>query len=96
MPHYLTEASQDGIRNHAEEVCRAVPHMGVIIYNRANSKLNADMLEQLAEICPNLIGFKDGVGEIENMVTIRRLGDRFSRTSVACRQPKSTPPLTRR
>ena len=29
--------------------------------------------------CPNLIGFKDGVGEIENMVTIRRrLGDRFS------------------
>jgi 5-dehydro-4-deoxyglucarate dehydratase len=53
--------------------------MGVIIYNRANSKLNADMLEGLAERCPNLIGFKDGVGEIENMVTIRRrLGDRFS------------------
>ena len=79
MPHYLTEASQDGIRNHAEEVCKAVPNMGVIIYNRANSKLNADMLEILAERCPNLIGFKDGVGEIENMVTIRRrLGERFS------------------
>ena len=51
----------------------------MILYNRANSKLNADMLEGLAERCPNLIGFKDGVGEIENMVTIRRrLGDRFS------------------
>jgi 5-dehydro-4-deoxyglucarate dehydratase len=37
------------------------------------------MLERLADSCPNLIGFKDGVGEIENMVTIRRrLGDRFS------------------
>ncbi len=37
------------------------------------------MLERLADTCPNLIGFKDGVGEIENMVTIRRrLGDRFS------------------
>jgi len=49
------------------------------VYNRANSKLNADMLERLADTCPNLIGFKDGVGEIENMVTIRRrLGDRFS------------------
>uniref|UniRef100_UPI00163EAC74 dihydrodipicolinate synthase family protein n=1 Tax=Burkholderia gladioli TaxID=28095 RepID=UPI00163EAC74 len=56
-----------------------VPDIGVIIYNRANSKLNADMLERLAERCPNLIGFKDGVGEIEAMVTIRRrLGDRFA------------------
>lgn len=37
------------------------------------------MLERLADSCPNLIGFKDGVGEIEAMVTVRRrLGDRFS------------------
>lgn len=79
MPHYLTEASQEGIADHAEQVCKAVPDIGVIIYNRANSKLNADMLERLAERCPNLIGFKDGVGEIEAMVTIRRrLGDRFA------------------
>ncbi|PEH81259.1 5-dehydro-4-deoxyglucarate dehydratase [Burkholderia gladioli] len=79
MPHYLTEASQEGIADHAEQVCKAVPDIGVIIYNRANSKLNADMLERLAERCPNLIGFKDGVGEIESMVTIRRrLGDRFA------------------
>lgn len=27
MPHYLTEASQDGIADHAEEVCKAVPGM---------------------------------------------------------------------
>ncbi|MCA8168461.1 5-dehydro-4-deoxyglucarate dehydratase [Burkholderia gladioli] len=79
MPHYLTEASQEGIADHAEQVCKAMPDIGVIIYNRANSKLNADMLERLAERCPNLIGFKDGVGEIEAMVTIRRrLGDRFA------------------
>jgi 5-dehydro-4-deoxyglucarate dehydratase len=79
MPHYLTEASLDGIAAHVEQVCRAVPNIGVIVYNRANSKLNADSLERLAGSCPNLIGFKDGVGEIENMVTIRRrLGDRFS------------------
>ena len=79
MPHYLTEASQEGIAAHVEQVCNAVKNIGVIVYNRANSKLNADMLEQLADRCPNLIGFKDGVGEIEAMVTIRRqLGDRFS------------------
>jgi len=79
MPHYLTEAPQEGIAEHAEQVCKAIPNLGVIIYNRANSKLNADMLERLAERCPNLIGFKDGVGDIEAMVTVRRrMGERFS------------------
>ncbi|MDM8355094.1 5-dehydro-4-deoxyglucarate dehydratase [Pandoraea communis] len=78
MPHYLTEASLDGIAAHVEQVCRSVK-IGVIVYNRANSKLGANELERLAEKCPNLIGFKDGVGDIERMVQIRRrMGERFS------------------
>lgn len=78
LPHYLTEACQDGIANHIEEVCKSV-HIGVIVYNRGTSRINAEMLERLADRCPNLIGFKDGVGEIESMVRIRRkLGDRLS------------------
>jgi 5-dehydro-4-deoxyglucarate dehydratase len=33
----------------------------------------------LAERCPNLIGFKDGVGDIETMSSIyMKMGDRFS------------------
>ena len=78
MPHYLTEASQDGLVEHVAAVCNSV-RFGVVVYNRNVCKLNAESLLQLAERCPNLIGFKDGVGEIENMVTIRRkLGDRFT------------------
>jgi 5-dehydro-4-deoxyglucarate dehydratase len=78
MPHYLTEASLDGIAAHVEQVCRSI-NIGVIVYNRANSKLGADQLERLADKCPNLIGFKDGVGDIERMVQVRRrMGDRFS------------------
>ncbi|VVE49375.1 5-dehydro-4-deoxyglucarate dehydratase [Pandoraea morbifera] len=78
MPHYLTEASLGGIAAHVEQVCRSV-NIGVIVYNRANSKLGADELERLADACPNLIGFKDGVGDIERMVQIRRrMGERFS------------------
>jgi 5-dehydro-4-deoxyglucarate dehydratase len=78
MPHYLTEASQDGLVEHIAAVCKSVK-FGVVIYNRNVCKLNADSLLELAERCPNLIGFKDGVGEIETMVTIRRkLGDRFT------------------
>ncbi len=78
LPHYLTEASQDGIAEHVDQVCKALK-IGVIVYNRANSRLNAEQLARLAERNPNLIGFKDGVGDIEAMVKVRRtLGDRFS------------------
>jgi len=78
MPHYLTEASQEGLVAHVEAVCKSVK-FGVVVYNRNVCRLNADSLLQLADRCPNLIGFKDGVGDIESMVTIRRrLGDRFS------------------
>jgi 5-dehydro-4-deoxyglucarate dehydratase len=78
LPHYLTEAGQEGLAAHVEAVCRSVK-LGVIIYNRGACRLQADTLAKLAERCPNLIGFKDGIGEIELMVTIRRkLGDRFA------------------
>jgi 5-dehydro-4-deoxyglucarate dehydratase len=78
LPHYLTEASQDGLVRHVEEVCKSVD-LGVVVYNRAACRLTPDSLEKLADRCPNLIGFKDGIGDIELMVSIwRRMGDRFS------------------
>lgn len=78
LPHYLTEASQDGIAAHVEAVCKSV-NFGVIVYNRASSRLGPDALEKLAERCPNLVGFKDGIGDIELMVSIyQRMGDRFA------------------
>ncbi len=78
LPHYLTEAPPAGIAEHVSRVCRSV-EIGVIFYNRANSRLPAPLLAELADRHPNLIGFKDGVGEIEPMVRIRRqLGDRLA------------------
>ncbi|WP_412459996.1 5-dehydro-4-deoxyglucarate dehydratase [Pseudomonas sp. SC11] len=78
LPHYLTEASQDGVAAHVEAVCKSVK-IGVVVYNRNVCRLNATQLEQLAERCPNLVGYKDGLGDIERMVSIRRrLGDRLS------------------
>ncbi|WP_296953096.1 5-dehydro-4-deoxyglucarate dehydratase [uncultured Massilia sp.] len=78
LPHYLTEAGQDGLVAHVEAVCNAT-RLGVVVYNRAQCRLGAESLALLAERCPNLIGFKDGIGDIELMVSIRRrLGERFS------------------
>lgn len=78
FPHYLTEASQDGLAAHVEAVCRSVA-IGVVVYNRNVCRLQPDTLERLAARCPNLVGFKDGLGDIELMVAIRRrLGDRLA------------------
>lgn len=78
LPHYLTEASQEGLIAHISAVCKAV-NIGVVVYNRNVCRLTADSLQVLADSCPNLIGFKDGMGEIEPMVLIRRrLGDRLT------------------
>lgn len=78
LPHYLTEASQQGLIAHVEAVCRSVK-FGVVVYNRGACKLTPASLQVLAERCPNLIGFKDGIGDIEKFVAIRQtLGERFA------------------
>ncbi|PLU04727.1 5-dehydro-4-deoxyglucarate dehydratase [Sinorhizobium medicae] len=64
LPHYLTEAPQEGIYAHVKAVCDST-RLGVILYNRANSIANADTVARLAEACPNLIGFKDGTGKVD-------------------------------
>lgn len=78
LPHYLIGAPQDGIANHIRAVCNATA-MGVIVYNRGQSVVSAETLAQLADECPNLIGFKDGTGDID---TVRRItiqnGDRLA------------------
>ena len=78
LPPYLTECSQAGLIAHVKAVCRSVT-FGVTVYNRANCKLTPASLQVLAETCPNLIGFKDGLGDIEKFVAIRQtLGERFA------------------
>lgn len=78
LPHYLTEAGQEGLIAHVEAVCKSVK-FGVIVYNRNVCRLTPESLAILAERCPNLIGFKDGVGDIEIMMSIYlKMGDRFA------------------
>ena len=78
LPHYLTEAGQEGLAAHVEAVCKSVK-FGVIVYNRGQSRLYPDTLAKLAERCPNLVGFKDGIGDIELRSSIYlRMGDRFA------------------
>jgi 5-dehydro-4-deoxyglucarate dehydratase len=78
LPPYLMVPSQDGLAAHVEAVCRATS-LGVIVYNRDNAVLNEDTLARLCDRNPNLVGFKDGVGDIELMMRIYcKLGDRLT------------------
>jgi len=78
LPTYLTEAPPEGIAAHVEAVCKST-RLGVIFYNRDRARLNEELLEGLCQRCPNLVGFKDGVGDIELMTRIyARLGDRLT------------------
>ena len=77
LPPYLMTPSQAGLAAHIEAVCRATS-LGVIAYGRDNGIINEQTLEQLCERCPNLVGYKDGVGDVELMMRIyARLGDRL-------------------
>ncbi|MBP2234019.1 5-dehydro-4-deoxyglucarate dehydratase [Sinorhizobium kostiense] len=78
LPHYLTEAPQEGIYRHVKAICESTG-LGVIIYNRANSVAGAETVARLAEACPNLIGFKDGTGKVDLVRHVTaKLGDRLS------------------
>jgi 5-dehydro-4-deoxyglucarate dehydratase len=78
MPPYLTEAGQPGLVEHVSRVCRATS-LGVVVYSRANAVLTAESVAVLADRNPTLVGFKDGVGNIEQMTrTYARVGDRLT------------------
>jgi len=78
LPPYLVNSEQAGLAEHIETVCKSTT-LGVIVYNRDNAIVDDRTLEQLCERCPNLIGFKDGYGDIELMTRIyARLGDRLT------------------
>jgi 5-dehydro-4-deoxyglucarate dehydratase len=78
LPPYLLNADPAGLIAHVEAVC-ASTKLGVIFYNRDNAILNDVWLERLCDRCTNLVGFKDGYGDIELMTRIyARMGDRLT------------------
>ncbi|GGO38054.1 putative 5-dehydro-4-deoxyglucarate dehydratase [Gemmobacter aquaticus] len=77
LPHYLIDAPQEGLYAHIKKICQSVG-FGVMVYNRDNAVLQADTLARLCDECPNLIGFKDGTGDIGLVRQITaKMGDRL-------------------
>lgn len=78
LPHYLIDAPQEGLYAHVKKICQSVD-IGVMVYNRDNAVLQADTLARLCDECPNLVGFKDGTGNIGQVREITaKMGDRLT------------------
>jgi 5-dehydro-4-deoxyglucarate dehydratase len=77
MPPFLTECPEEGTVQYAKAIMEA-SSLQFIYYNRGNGILSAPSVEALAKACPNLIGLKDGTGNIQQLNDIiRTVGDRL-------------------
>lgn len=78
FPPYLTECPQDGVYEYAKTIIQNTS-LPVIYYNRGNGILSADYIKKLTDACPNLIGLKDGTGNMQDLNdTIKTVGRRLS------------------
>jgi 5-dehydro-4-deoxyglucarate dehydratase len=77
MPPYLTDSPQEGIFQYAKTILDHI-ELPVIYYNRANGTLGSQYIQRLADECENLIGLKDGTGQLHELNdTIKSVGDRL-------------------
>jgi len=69
LPPYLTEASGPGLVSYVRSATRQ--DLPTIVYNRANARFNEDSAVAVAGL-PQVIGFKDGAGDLDLMARIVR------------------------
>ncbi|MBB3143354.1 5-dehydro-4-deoxyglucarate dehydratase [Halomonas organivorans] len=78
MPPYLTECPQDGLVEYARQICDSTS-ISVIYYNRGNGIMQPAAVQRLADACPNLVGLKDGKGDMQALNRIiKTVGDRLA------------------
>lgn len=69
LPPYLIGASQKGLHDYYRDIAQSVD-IGVIVYQRGKTVLQPPTVRALGEI-PNVIGLKDGIGNLEALAMIR-------------------------
>ncbi len=76
LPPYLLQVEQEGLYEHYQRVAQST-RLGLILYQRDNALFAPETIGRLAEL-PQVIGFKDGHGDMERLLRIRAVvGDRL-------------------
>jgi 5-dehydro-4-deoxyglucarate dehydratase len=70
LPPYLVTMPQEGLIAYTREVAGATD-LPVIVYNRSNARYTEASAIEVAHI-PNVVGFKDGTGDIDRVARIVR------------------------
>ncbi|WP_029108367.1 5-dehydro-4-deoxyglucarate dehydratase [Mycobacterium sp. URHD0025] len=70
LPPYLVEMPQAGLVAYTREVC-AVTDLPVVVYNRNNARYTEASAIEVA-LMPNVVGFKDGTGDLDQVSRIVR------------------------
>jgi 5-dehydro-4-deoxyglucarate dehydratase len=69
LPPYLSEASGAGLVDYVRAATRE--DLPTVVYNRANARFSEDSAVAVARL-PQVIGFKDGAGDLDLMIRIVR------------------------
>ena len=69
LPPYLTEATGEGLVDYVRAATRE--DLPAIVYNRANARFAEDSAVAVSRL-PQVIGFKDGAGDLDLMIRIVR------------------------
>jgi 5-dehydro-4-deoxyglucarate dehydratase len=70
LPPYLVEMPQEGLVAYTRAVA-AVTDLPVIVYNRNNARYTEASAVEVAQL-PNVVGFKDGTGDVDQVARIVR------------------------
>lgn len=77
LPPYLITPEQEGLYRHVREIAESV-RIGIILYHRDNALYSVDTVSRLAAL-ENVVGFKDGHGNLEQFGRIHlELGERLA------------------
>ena len=77
LPPYLIDAEQEGLFEYLSKIIRST-ELNAIVYQRDNCVLNVHTIQRLVEF-PQLIGLKDGLGNMElNIEITQTIGDRLA------------------
>jgi 5-dehydro-4-deoxyglucarate dehydratase len=78
FPPYLVRSEQEGLLEHIRTVSASVS-IAVIPYSRDNAVISPETMLKLADLCPNVVALKDGMGNIAGVREIlARAGNRLS------------------
>lgn len=77
FPPYLIQPEQDGLEEHYRRIA-ASTSLGLILYQRDNAIFAPATVGRLSQI-KNIVGFKDGLGDMERLLRIQReAGERLA------------------